>query len=116
MNLFSFIGDIFKPASDLVDNLHTSEEEKLTLLNELNKIKAGMQAKSVELMAAEAKSDHWIVASIRPICTLILILLIVADAYGWADAPPQIYSLAEIFISVYAGGRSFEKIARVVKK
>ena len=52
MSLFDFIGNIFKPASDMIDNLHTSEEEKLALLNELNKIKAGMQAKSVELMTS----------------------------------------------------------------
>jgi hypothetical protein len=115
MSLFGFISDIFTPAANLVDNLHTSEEEKLTLLNELNKIKAGMQAKSVELMVAEAKSDHWLVAAWRPICALILFSLILLDGFKIVDAPPQVYSLAELFLGVYSGGRSLEKIAKAVK-
>ena len=31
MGIFDFIGSIFKPAADLVDNLHTSDEERLEL-------------------------------------------------------------------------------------
>ena len=31
MNILSFIGEIFKPAAKLIDDLHTSDEEKLTL-------------------------------------------------------------------------------------
>lgn len=116
MGIFDFIGDIFRPAADMVDNLHTSEEEKLELLNELNKIKAGMQSKSVELMVAEAKSDHFLVAAWRPICALILFSLILLDGFGAITAPDQVYSLAELFLGVYSGGRSLEKIARVVKK
>jgi len=116
MDILNFISGIFKPAADMVDNLHTSEEEKLELLNELNKIKAGMQSKSVELMVAEAKSDHWIVAAWRPLCAIILFSLILLDGFKVVDAPPQVYSLAELFLGVYSGGRSLEKIAKVVKK
>ena len=31
MNWFSLVGSIFKPAAELIDNLHTSDEEKLTI-------------------------------------------------------------------------------------
>jgi hypothetical protein len=31
VNLFQIIGQIFKPATELIDNLHTSDEERLTL-------------------------------------------------------------------------------------
>lgn len=110
MSIFDFIGDIFEPATDLIDNLHTSDEEKLKLRNELAKIKMQMHEKSVSLMEAEVKSDHFIVAAWRPICVIILICLIVADAYGWAKAPKQIYDLANLFLTTYAGGRSLEKI------
>ena len=33
MDIFSFIGNLFSPAAKLVDNLHTSEEEKQTHLD-----------------------------------------------------------------------------------
>lgn len=116
MSLLDFIGGIFKPAADLVDELHVSDEERGRLRNELANIQQKMQAKSIELMAAEAKSDHWIVAAWRPMVSLLLFTLILGDGYGIAEAPQQVYDLAEMFLSVYAGGRSLEKIAKVIKK
>jgi len=114
--MFGWIKDIFSPATKLIDNLHTSEEEKLKLRNELMKIRSKMHEKSVELMTAEAKSEHFIVAAWRPICVILLIVLIIADAYGWAKAPKQIYELANLFLTTYAGGRSLEKVTKVLKK
>ena len=40
MGLFDFIANIFKPAADIVDELHTSDEEKGRLRNELAKIQS----------------------------------------------------------------------------
>ena len=113
--MFSWIKDIFGDATKLVDNLHTSEEEKLKLRNELAKIQSQMHSKSVELMSAEVKSEHFIVAAWRPMCVLLLIGLIIADAYGFAKAPPQIYELANLFLTTYAGGRSIEKVTKAIK-
>jgi hypothetical protein len=67
-------------------------------------------------MTAEAKSEHFIVAAWRPICVILLIVLIIADAYGVAKAPAQIYELANLFLTTYAGGRSLEKVTKVLKK
>jgi hypothetical protein len=114
--MLDFISNIFKPAADLVDELHVSDEERLKLRNELARIQADMQAKSVELMTAEAKSDHFIVAAWRPLIALLLFSLILADGYGLANAPDQVYNLAEIFLSVYGGSRGLEKVARIMKK
>jgi hypothetical protein len=114
--MLDFISNIFKPAVSLVDELHVSDEERLKLRNELASIQASMQAKSVELMAAEAKSDHWIVASWRPICAICLFSLIMADGYGIAKAPTQVYDLAQIFLSVYGTSRGVEKVARIIRK
>lgn len=116
MSLFNWIGDLFGGATKLVDELNVDEEERGKLKNELAKIKANMHEKSVELMKAEVSSDHWIVAAWRPLCVLSLIGLIIADAYGWAKAPQQIYDLANMFLTTYAGGRSLEKIVGKVKK
>jgi len=116
MNLFGFISDIFKPAVNLIDEIHVSDEERGKLRNELASIQAQMQAKSVELMTAEAKSDHWIVAAWRPLCALVLFTLILLDGFKFVDAPAQVYSLTELFLGVYSGGRSLEKIVKVIKK
>jgi hypothetical protein len=116
MSIFNWIGDLFGGANKIIDNLHTSDEEKLKLRNELGKIKAQMHEKSVSLMTAEVKSDHFIVAAWRPLCVLMLIGLIIADAYGVASAPEQIYDLANLFLTTYAGGRSLEKITKAIKK
>lgn len=113
--MFDFISNIFKPAADLVDNLHVSDEERGKLQNELAKIQAQMHEKSAELMKAEVSSDHWLVAAWRPMCVLLLITLILADGYGWAKAPEQVYDLASLFLSTYAGSRGLEKITRIVK-
>lgn len=116
MGLFDFIGSIFKPAVDLIDEIHVSDEERLKLRNELVSIQANMQAKSIELMKAEASSEHFIVAAWRPLCAISLFILILLDGFGFVVAPPQVYSLAEMFLGIYGGGRSLEKIAKAVKK
>ena len=116
MSIFSWIGSLFKPAVDLIDELHVSDEERLKLRNELASIQSKMQAKSAEVMIAESKSDHWIVAAVRPICTLVLFSIILIGSFGYIKTPPEVYSLAEIFMSIYAGGRSLEKSLKMFKK
>jgi hypothetical protein len=107
--MFDFISNIFTPATKLIDDLHTSDEEKAKLRNELVKIQSQMHSKSIELMKAEVQSDHWIVAAWRPMVALLLFSLILADGYGLAKAPPQVYDLAEIFLATYAGGTSVSR-------
>lgn len=116
MSILSFIGGIFKPAVDLIDELHVSDEERGQLRNELAKIQASMQEQSVKLMTAEAGSPHMITAIWRPVCALILFSLILLDGFGLVAAPKQVYDLAEVFLSVYAGGRSLEKTIGMLKK
>jgi hypothetical protein len=114
--MLDFISKIFKPAADLIDEIHVSDEERGKLRNELAKVQAGMQAKSVELMKAEAQSQHLITSIWRPVCALILFSLILLDGFKVVEAPAQVYELAQIFLGVYSGGRSIEKVAKMVIK
>jgi hypothetical protein len=116
MDIISAIAGIFKPAANLIDELHVSDEERGKLRNELAKIQAQMQSKSVELMSAEANSKHLITSIWRPVCSIILFVLILLDGFKVIEAPTQVYDLASTFLSVYAGGRSLEKISKLVKK
>lgn len=126
MGIFSWISSLFKPAADLVDNLHTSTEEKMKLKNELAKIQQQANEKFIELakaelearqeiIKAEAGSKHWLQGNWRPICSMALIVIVVADSFGVITASPELYTLATAFLGLYGTGRSIEKAASVVK-
>ena len=127
MNLFKFIGQIFKPAADLIDAVHTSEEERL-------KVKAIMLEQQVkfmeyaldyetkqleakaEIILAETKSESWITRSWRPITMLTFLALVVLDQTGMLAfrLAPEAWTLLQIGIGGYAVGRSAEKLVPAV--
>jgi|SaaInlV_100m_DNA_4_1039707.scaffolds.fasta_scaffold01596_4 hypothetical protein len=129
MNIFAFISGIFSPAAKLVDDLHTSEEEKLALRNELANIEAGVTSKAIELekaqaeakasvMVAEATSDGFITRSWRPIIMLGLFGLVILDHFRIGTVGqmnPELFEIFKYGVIGIGGGRSAEKIAKIVK-
>jgi len=126
MSIFSFISNIFKPATDLVDNLHTSTEEKLELRNKLAEVQESANAKLVELekarleaiskvQVAEAGSKYAITATWRPICSMIIVAIVLLASFDLAHPNEQFYELAKVFLGVYGSGRSLEKLGSVLK-
>lgn len=136
MGIFDFIGSIFKPAADLIDNLHTSDEEKMELQNkklELKKQIQEIQAKvtsemmnyqskldnlQAEAIKAEASSSSWLARNWRPITMLTFVALIVGRWMGWIDTAnitkeveSQLFDIIQIGLGGYVVGRSAEKIA-----
>ena len=127
MSILSFIGGLFKPAADLVDNLHTSTEEKMKLQNQLAEIQAKTQDKLMQLElarleavskveVAESASTHWLRANWRPLASIALVGAVFMDGNFGYKMSPSLMELANMFLGVYAGGRSLEKIAGVFKK
>ena len=49
MGLASFVSGIFEPAAKLIDNLHTSVEEKLTLKAQILGIQTSFLSKTLDL-------------------------------------------------------------------
>lgn len=132
MSIFSFIGAIFKPAADLIDNLHTSTEEKLELNNQLAKMQFEMQSKVLEyetklmeaqasVISAEAKSGNWITSAWRPLTMLCFTCIIVARWFGWTETnispelEAQLFEIVKLGIGGYIVGRSGEKIVKSYK-
>lgn len=127
MGLFDFIGNIFKPAANLVDELHVSDEERFKLRNELAKIQGEVDKKFMDLQktaidaqskvqVAEAGSKYWLTATWRPITCLSLVGLILAESFG--IIPPlsdNVYMLTNIMFGSYSVGRSYEKAKRIAK-
>lgn len=126
MSILDFIGGIFKPVSDLVDNVHTSTEEKMELQNKLAELQAGLQTKFIELegkaidamakvQVAEAQSEYWITANWRPVSSLMMVTVVTLAAFHVIPKPdPEFYELAKVFLGFYTGGRSAEKIGQMV--
>lgn len=127
MNLLSFIAQIFKPAVDLIDALHTSEAEKLAAKALMLQVQVDFLAKAVDyetaqldaktkIIMAEVQSDSWITKNWRPITMLTFLALVVLDqtgmlAFRLAD---EAWLLLQIGLGGYVTGRSLEKIVPAV--
>lgn len=127
MNLLSFVGQAIKPLSDLVDNLHTSDEERLEIKSKLMEQHISMliyaldyeqsqlEAKA-KIIEAEAKSEHWVTATWRPITMLAFVAAILAYWFGLTpdtippDAINEMFLLVQIGLGGYVVGRSAEKV------
>lgn len=123
MGLLSFLGSAIKPVAQLVDDLHTSGEEKLALRNELTKMEnvfAGcvldyeqkitqMQA---DVVMSEAKGESWLQRNWRPLTMLTFLVLIVCHYLGVLAFPiaPEMWTLLQIGIGGYIASRGAEKI------
>jgi hypothetical protein len=121
MDIIGKIGDILGGAFGLVDHLHTSDEEKLTLKAQLLTIQTQVisqvisaQSKMAEMQAniitAEARSKHWLTSTWRPITMLTFLTLIVAAQLGLTGPVPEdMWPLLKLGLGGYVIGRSFEK-------
>ncbi|MEH6711622.1 MAG: 3TM-type holin [Paraglaciecola polaris] len=128
MSIADFIAGIFKPAADLVDNVHTSTEEKLVQQNVLATIQNQVTAKLIELesqiltakaniITAEANGQSWMQRSWRPITMLTFLMLVVLDSFGWLANPlaKEAWTLLQIGLGGYVVGRSWEKTVKKIK-
>ena len=123
MGVFSLISNIFKPAADLVDNLHTSEEERLEVRKQLREIENQFQSKVLEyettllekqsdIVKAEAMGQSWLQRSWRPITMLTFLVLVVCDSFGLLKfrLAEDAWTLLQLGLGGYVVGRSAEKM------
>jgi len=120
MSLFGFLGDIFKPAADLIDNVHTSDEERMQLRNQLAQIEAQVSIKMMELQStvieanasvakAEQQHGNLLSKSWRPIVSLGLTCLLIAMGMGFVPMNEFLAQISGAFLGIYGIGRSVEK-------
>lgn len=121
--MMSLISGMFAPAAALIDNLHTSEEERLEIKLKMFEIQmnAAMQAQEYEaalleakanIITAEAQGASWLQRSWRPITMLTFLALVVCDSFGLLEfrLAEQAWTLLQIGLGGYVMGRSAEKI------
>lgn len=125
MNLMKLAEVFLKPVTDMVDSLHTSEEEKQLLKNTITQSfmdydRTVIEAKS-EIIKSEAQSEHWLTSAWRPITALVF-TAIVANNYIIApytsalfgvkimlEIPPEMWDLLKLMIGGYVASRGVEK-------
>ena len=114
--------DLINSVGDVVDNLHTSKEEKLAAQHKIKKLVANyeveMEKNISDRWKADMNSDSWLSKNVRPMILIFLVvstvLMIFIDAgtiqftveQKWTDLLQLVLITV---IGAYFGGRSFEK-------
>ena len=117
--------ELVKGIGGVVDNLHTSKEEKLEAERKIKELMANyeieMEKNITSRWEADSKSDSWLSKNVRPlvlvfliVCTMLLIF-IDAGALNFEVKSSWVDLLQLVLITVigaYFGGRSFEKVKK----
>jgi len=125
-----FLGKIFsggaaelvKGVGGVIDNLHTSKEEKLAAEQKIQELVSDYETKMeqniTDRWSADMNSDSWLSKNVRPLVLIFLVvctvLMIFIDAGSikfvveekWTDLLQLVLITV---IGAYFGGRSFEK-------
>jgi hypothetical protein len=117
--------DLVKGVGGVIDNLHTSAEEKLEAERKIKELIANyeveMEKNITTRWEADQKSDSWLSKNVRPMVLIFLIvctmLLIFIDAgaikFNVKDSYVDLLQLVLItVIGAYFGGRSLEKVKK----
>ena len=122
-NLFSGgAADLVKGVGGVIDNLHTSKEEKLAAEQKIKELVANyeveMEKNITDRWKADMNSDSWLSKNIRPlvlaflvICT-VLMIFIDAGSINFVVEEKWTDLLQLVLITVigaYFGGRTMEK-------
>lgn len=126
--LKTLIGAI-TPITKLIDELHTSIEERDKIRLAIVELQAKLTAQIVEyeqrmieqqaqIITAEAKGHSWLQRNWRPITMLIFLGLVVLDMLGLLQyrLPDPAWTLLQIGLGGYVIGRTGEKISGDVIK
>jgi len=116
-----FTGGLVKEVGNVIDNLFTSEEERLKAKNEIFKVlqeqQLELQKLQTEIIVTEA-NGNWLQRSWRPILMLafgfiVIYVKFIAPLFS-LPIPPlenEFWDLLQLGIGGYVVGRSVEKVA-----
>lgn len=125
--IFEFItGDIIKSVGSVIDDLFTSDEERIKAKNKvfdiLKEKELELRKMQTEVIVTEAKGN-WLQRSWRPILMLGFGFIVMynkffAPAFGLpnAELENEFWNLLQLGVGGYVIGRSAEKIAKDVIK
>ena len=117
--------ELIKGVGGVIDNLHTSKEEKLAAEQKIKELVSSyeieMEKNITERWKMDMQSDSWLSKNIRPLVLVFLVvstvLMIFIDAgaisFNVEDKWTDLLQLVLItVIGAYFGGRSLEKVKK----
>lgn len=123
MSLINMVAGMIGPVVSMVDDLHTSEEERLAIKQKLFQGQTALASQALayearlteaqaKVITAEAQGASWLQRNWRPITMLTFLVLVVADTFGYTAfrLAPEAWTLLQIGLGGYVVGRSAEKI------
>ena len=123
MAILNILGNLLGKADKIVDEVVTSEEEKMQLKNELQKIvnehETIIEQEISKRWVADMQSDNWLAKSIRPlvlawlVVSTTILIFIDAGAIKFVVADKWVDLLQIVLITcigAYFGSRGLEKI------
>jgi hypothetical protein len=118
--------DLVKGVGGVIDDLHTSDEEKLAAENKIKELisdyETKMEANITDRWKADMNSDSWLSKNVRPLVLVFLVvctvLMIFIDAGSlnfvveekWTDLLQLVLITV---IGAYFGGRTMEKRKKI---
>ena len=121
-------GDTIKDVGNIIDNLHTSDEEKAEARQKIEQLLVDAEQKAqVQVSArweADLKHGSWLSKNIRPLTLIFLtgvfVVLSVFDGnageFTIGEAYVPVYqTLLMTVYAAYFAGRSIEKVKKVTK-
>lgn len=125
--IWGFLSNLVEPVTKLIDEVHTSEEEKLAIKAEMLKMQQQITSQVLDyesklmeaqsnIILAEAKGDSWLQRNWRPMMMVWFASLL--GLYWFGYTPPNmsqetlnnLFTLMQLGIGGYIVGRSGEKI------
>ena len=124
--LLNFLsGGVVKQVGDVIDNLSTSDEERLEAKRKMEEVLMQAESQAQEQVTrrweADMKSDNWLSKNIRPlICIFLTAMFVVLSVFdgnvgGFEIQESYIPIYQTLLITVYGAyfaGRSIEKIKK----
>ena len=114
--------ELVKGVGGVIDNLHTSQEEKLAAEQKIKELVANYEVEMEKQISsrwqADMNSDSWLSKNVRPmvliflVISTVLMIFIDAGTINFEVEPKWTDLLQLVLITVigaYFGGRSFEK-------
>ena len=127
--LSNILAKLVGQASNIIDEVVTSKEEKLQLKNQLKKVildhEIEAQKNITERWKADANSDSFLSKNVRPMVLIFLVvssvIMVFIDA-GWINFEISqsnqslLTTSLTVTLGAYFGGRTFEKVKKANEK
>lgn len=124
--LLNFLsGNVIEKVGNVIDNLSTSDEERLAAKQAMKEVLIEAEAKAQEQVTkrweADMKSDNWLSKNIRPlICVFLTVMFVFLSMFDGnigefqiqEEYKPIYQTLLITVYGAYFAGRSIEKIKK----